>query len=108
MLFFSFSAFKNVWTRKKETKKKKKKKRKKKTHKRSKIFRKNPDSVKRISGKRTTVYCRCSCHRHTLVFGIRKAWPPPIGTREIEGLPKASMAELLVTKQAPYSCDRVG
>ena len=25
------------------------------------------------------VYCRCSCHRHTLVFGIWKAWPPPFG-----------------------------
>ena len=59
-------------------------------------------------GKRTMVYCRCTCHRHTLVFSIRKAWPPPIRAREIDGLPKASMAELLVTKQDPNSCDRVG
>ena len=54
------------------------------------------------------VYCRCTCHRHTLVFGIRKAWPPSIGVRKIDGLPKASMAELLVTKQDLNSCDRVG
>ena len=33
---------------------------------------------------------------------------PPIGAREIDGLPKASIAELLVTKQDPNSCDRVG
>ena len=54
------------------------------------------------------VYCRCTCHRHTLVFGIRKAWPPSIGVRKIDGLPKASMAELLVTKQDLNSCDQVG
>ena len=59
------------------------------------------------TGKRTIVYCRCTCHRHTLVFGIRKAWPSPFGDREIDGLTKASMAELLVTKQDPNSYDRV-
>ena len=42
------------------------------------------------------------------VTSFRKAWPPPIGAREIDGLPKASMAELLVTKQDPNSCDWVG
>ena len=89
-----FSAFRNVLTRKKKKKKKKKKKNKTKkkqtqnTHKRSKTFRKIPEALKWISGKRTIVYCRCTCHRHTLVFGIRKAWPPPIGAREIDGLPK--------------------
>ena len=88
-------------------KKKDQKETKTKMHKRSKIIRKNPEAVKRISGKRTIVFRRCTCHRHTLVFGIRKAWPPPIGTREIDGLPKASMAEQ-VTKQDPNSCDRVG
>ena len=62
----------------------------------------------RHEGKRTIVYCRCTCHRLTLVFGIRKAWPLPIGAREIDGLSKASMAELLVTKQDPNSSDRVG
>ena len=30
------------------------------------------------------------------------------GAREIDGLPKASMAELLVTKQDLNPCDRVG
>ena len=79
-----------------------------KKHKQSKIFRKNPETVKWISGKRTKVYCRCTCHRHTLVFVIQKAWPLPIGARKIDGLPKASIAELLVTKQDPNSCDRVG
>ena len=59
-------------------------------------------------GKRMIVYCHYTCHRHTLVFGIPKAWPPPIGAREIDGLSKASMAELLVTKQDPNSYDRVG
>ena len=54
------------------------------------------------------VYCRCTGPRHTLIFGIRKAWPPPIGTCEIDELPKASIVELLVTKQDPNSCDRVG
>ena len=73
--------------------------------KRSKLFRRNPEAAKWISGKRTMVYCRF--HRHTLDFGIRKVWPPPIGAREIDGLPKASMAELLVTKQDPNSSDRV-
>ena len=87
---------------------KKKKETKTKMHKRSKICRKNPEAVKWISGKRTIVYCHCTCHLHTLVFGIWKAWPPPIGAHEIDGLPKASMAELLVTKQDPNSCDRVG
>ena len=33
---------------------------------------------------------------------------PPIGAREIYGLPKAATAELLVFKQDPNSCDRVG
>ena len=60
------------------------------------------------TGKRTIVYCHCSCHWLTPVFGIRKAWPPPIGAHEINGLPKASMEEVLVTKQDPNSCDRVG
>ena len=91
-----------------QKKKKKKKKTKTKTHKQSKIFRKNSEAVKWISRKRTKVYCRCTCLRHTLVFAIRKAWPLPIGAREIDGLPKASMTELLVTKQDPNSCDRVG
>ena len=54
------------------------------------------------------VYCSCTCHRHTLVFGIRKARPPPIWAREIDGLPKASMAKLLVTKQDLNSYERVG
>ena len=54
------------------------------------------------------VFCRCTCHRHTLDFGIRKTLTPPIWAREIDGLPKASMAELLVTKQDPNSCDRIG
>ena len=110
MLLFFFSVFHNVFAKKKKKKKKKnktKKKQRQKTHKRSKMFRKNPEAVKWISGKRTIVACRCTCHRHTLVFGIRKA-SPPIGAREIDGLPKASMAELLVTKQDPNSYDRVG
>ena len=75
---------------------------------RSKIFRKSSEAVKWISGKQTIVYCRCTCYRHTLVFGIRKAWSPPIGAREIDGLPKASMTVLPVTKQDPNSCYRVG
>ena len=33
---------------------------------------------------------------------------PSIRAREIDGLPKASMAKLLVTKQDPNPCDRVG
>ena len=33
---------------------------------------------------------------------------PAIGAREIDGLPKASMGELLVTKQVTNTCDRVG
>ena len=77
-------------------------------HKQSKIFGKTHETVKWISGKRMKVYCHCTCHRHSLVFSIRKAWPPPIGAREIDGLPKASMVELLVTKQDPNSCDQVG
>ena len=97
IFFFFFSAFNNVKKMLKKTK----------THKRSKIFTKNPEAVIRISGKRTIVYCRCTCHRHTLVFGSRKTGPPPIGAREINGLPKASMAELLVTKQDPNSCNRI-
>ena len=60
------------------------------------------------TGKRAIIYCHYTCHRHTQVFGVRKAWASPIGTREIDGLPKASMAELLVTKQDPNSCSRVG
>ena len=60
------------------------------------------------TGKLTIVYCHCTCHRHTLVFSIRKAWPLPIGARKIDRLPKASIAELLVTKQDPNSCDWVG
>ena len=50
-------------------------------HKQSKIFRKNPEAVKGISGKHTKVYCRCTCHRQTLVFGIRKAWLPKASSR---------------------------
>ena len=65
-------------------------------HKQSKIFRNNPEAVKWISGKRK---CIVLVYRHTEVFRIRKAWPPPTGAHEIDGLPKASMAELLVTKQ---------
>ena len=42
------------------------------------------------------VYCRCTCHRHTLIFSVRRTWSPPIGAREIDGLLKVSMAELLV------------
>ena len=41
-------------------------------------------------------------------FRYSEAWPPPNGAREIDGLLKASMAELLVTKQDPNSSDRVG
>ena len=67
-----------------------------------KTFKKNPEAVKWISGKRTIVYCHSTCHRHTLVFRVY------IGARKIDGLPKASMAELLVTKQDPNSCDQVG
>ena len=59
-------------------------------------------------GKRTIVYYRCTYHRNTLVFGIQKAWPPPIGARQIDELPKASEEEQLVTKQDPNLCDRVG
>ena len=68
-----------------------------------KIFRKNPEAVKCISGKQTIVYCRS----HTLVFSIRKAWPQPIRACEIDELSKASMVELLVTKQDPNSCDQI-
>ena len=67
------------------------------------------DNLKNFdTSKRMIVYCRCTCHQLTLVFDIRKAWPPPTGAREIYGLPKVSMAELLVTKQDPNSCDQVG
>ena len=89
--------------KKKKKKSKTKKETKTKMHKLSNIFRKNPEAVKWISGKRTIVYCRCTCHRHTLVFGIRKQDP-----RKLDGLPKASMEELLVTKSEPNECDRVG
>ena len=41
-------------------------------------------------------------------FQFSESMAPSIGTREIDGLPKASMAELLVTKQDPNSCDLVG
>ena len=60
------------------------------------------------TGKQTIVNCHCTCHRHTLVFGIWKARPPPIGAGEINGPPKTSMAELLATKQDPNSSGRVG
>ena len=77
---------KTTTTKKKKNNKKNKKKKKQKkkqdqietktkTHKRSKIFRKNPEAVKWISGKRTIVYYLCTCHRLTLVLGIRKARP---------------------------------
>ena len=66
-----------------------------------KNLKENPEAVKWISDKRTIVYCRCTCHRHTLVFGI-------IGAREKDRLPKAFIAELLVAKQDPNSRDRVG
>ena len=99
----------NKQTHKKENIKKQDQKRNKdKNAQTVKSFRKNPEAVKRISGKRIIVYCCCICHLHTLVFGIRKAWPPPIGTLEIDGMPKASMVELLVTKQDPNSCDLGG
>ena len=52
------------------------------------------------------VFCHCTGHRHTLVY--LESMAPHIGAREIDGLPKASMAELLVTKQDPNSCDPVG
>ena len=93
--------------KKRRKNKTKKKQRHKRTNSQKSLEKKNPEAVKWISGKRTKVYCRCTCYRHTLVFGIRKAWPPPIGAGEIDGLPKASMAELLVTKQDPNSCYRV-
>ena len=104
LMFFSllFIICRYVDSQKKKKKKKKRqdqKETKTKTHKQLKIFRKNPEAVKWISGKRTKEYCRCTYHRHTLVFGIPKAWLRPIRAREIDGLPKASMAELLVTKQ---------
>ena len=57
-----------------------------KTHKQSKIFRKNPEAVK----------------------WYLESMAPPIGARKIDGLPKASLAELLVTKQDSNSCDLVG
>ena len=41
-------------------------------------------------------------------FRYSERWPPPIGARGIDGLPKASIAGLLVIKQDPNSCDRVG
>ena len=40
-------------------------------------------------------------------FRYSESMASPIGSREIDGLPKASMTELLVTKQDPNSCDRV-
>ena len=90
-----FSAFHNVQPPFKKTRPKRNKD-KKRTNVQKSL------AVKWISGKRTIVYCRCTCHRHTLVFGNWKAWPTPIGARE------TSMAEQLVTKQDPNSCDRVG
>ena len=48
--------------------------------------------------ERTIGYCLCTCHRYTLVFGIRKAWTRPIGACEIDGLPEASMAVLSRTR----------
>ena len=50
-----------------------------KTHKQSKIFRKNPEAVK----------------------WYLESMAPPIGACKLDGLPKASLAELLVTKQDP-------
>ena len=41
-------------------------------------------------------------------FRYSESMASPIAAREIDGLPKASMVELLVTKQDPNSCDRVG
>ena len=41
-------------------------------------------------------------------FRYSEAWPPPIKACKIDELPKAYMAELLITKQDPNSCDRVG
>ena len=49
--------------------------------------------------------CRCTCHRHSFRYSEST---PPIGDREVDGLPKASVAELLVIKQDLNSCDRVG
>ena len=83
--------------------KKKKKKKKKQRQKAQMVKNRQEKSLSNKTDKRTIVYCRCTCQRHTLVFGIRKAW-----SREIDGLPKASMAKLLVTKQDPNSCDRFG
>ena len=106
--FFFFLLFIVSRLTKKKKKNKTKKKQWQKCTNKKKICRKNPEAVKWISGKHTKVYCRCTCHWLTLVLGIRKAWPPPIRACKTDGLPKASMAELLVTKQDPNSCDRVG
>ena len=50
----------------------------------------------------------CILSLSSVYISIQKAWPMPIGACEINGLPKASIAELLVTKQDPNLCDRVG
>ena len=70
---------------KKKTKEKQRKKNKKRTNS-QKSLGKNPEAVKWISSKRAIVYCRCTCHRHTLVLVFGKHGP--IGAREIDGLPK--------------------
>ena len=61
------------------------------------------------------VYCRCTCSILSLYlslaytsFRYSESMAPAHRGREIDGLPKASMAELLETKQDPISCDRVG
>ena len=41
-------------------------------------------------------------------YTLESTVPAPIGAREINGLPKASMTELLEIMQDPNSCDRVG
>ena len=41
-------------------------------------------------------------------FRFSESMTPPTGAREIDGLPKASMVELLVTEQDLNSSDRVG
>ena len=42
------------------------------------------------------------------IFRYSESMAPSIGAREIDELPKAFMAELLVTKQGPNPCDQAG
>ena len=92
-------------------KKKDQKETKTKTYKTNgqKSLEKTPEAVNGFQVANDSVFhCACYWHWHTTVFGFWKAWPRSIGAREMDGLPKASMADLLVTKQDPNSCDRVG